>query len=183
MTADHPSSDPAALPDVTELARLVTNVTEPMCGMTFTPAADHARGQSICGRMYLLPIAGQRDITIVLSSDAAGCQTMGAAMFRCPPEKLTRHQAEDAIRELLNMVAGQIQTALEIDQQLGLPRSTTMAELAAMGAAGFKEAMLLTSNGSGDIRLWIFEKTPSEAQPANRSAGFVRSLFRKFSSG
>ena len=52
----------ADLPDAATLAHLVSNVTRVSCGMTFTPADDAARGESICGRMVLMPFGGERDM-------------------------------------------------------------------------------------------------------------------------
>ena len=179
---DEADNGPVALPDAPELARLVSNVTVPMCGKTFAPAADHVRGQSICGRMFLLPIQGKRDISIILSTDSAGGEALGAAMFGRPPQQLTRAMVDDAIRELLNMVAGQIQKYLKIDQPLGLPRPISLADLADEGGVGFNDALLLTSDGTGDMKLWIFERTPDEKTPAAKGRGFVRSLFRKLTS-
>jgi Chemotaxis phosphatase CheX len=174
-----------SLPDALTLADLVSNVTETICGTKFIPANDSDRGQSICGRMVMLPIKGPRDITIVLSCDAAGGQALGAALRGCPRNQLTRAMIDDSIAELLNMVAGQIQTALEIDQPLGLPRSTSLAEIAQGGGVGFDDSILLTSKGLGDLKLWIFEKTsPTQDAPTvTKSGGMFRSLFRKLSSG
>jgi hypothetical protein len=175
-------SGPVALPDAPALARLVSNVTGPMCGKTFAPASEHARGQSICGRMFLLPLQGKRDINIILSSDAAGSEALGAAMFGRPPQQLTRQMVDDAIRELLNMVAGQVQKHLKIDQPLGLPRPISLAELTAAVGVGFSDALLLTSSGIGDMKLWIFERTHDEKTVTAPGGGFVRSLFRKLTS-
>jgi hypothetical protein len=80
------------------------------------------------------------------------------------------------------MVAGQIQKYLRIDQPLGLPRPTSLADLVATGGVGFSDALLLTSNGTGDLKLWIFERTADEKAVAETSGGFVRSLFRKLTS-
>jgi hypothetical protein len=169
------------LPDALTLADLVSNVTETICGTKFVPANDADRGESICGRMVMMPIKGPRDITIVLSCDAAGGQALGAALRGCPREQLTRAMIDDAIAELLNMVAGQIQTALEIDQPLGLPRTTSLAEIAQGGGVGFDDSILLTSKGLGDLKLWIFEKTTAtqEAVSVRKPIGRFRSLFQK----
>jgi len=179
---DAPDSGPVALPDARELALLVSNVTGPMCGKTFAAADDRARGQSICGRMFLLPIQGKRDINIILSSDKAGSEALGAAMFGRPPQQLTRGMVDDAIAELLNMVAGQVQKHLKIDQPLGLPRSITLADLATAGGVGFSDSLLLTSSGIGDMKLWIYERAQDEKTAAAPGGGFVRSLFRKLTS-
>jgi hypothetical protein len=169
------------LPDAVTLARLVSAVTEGISGTRFVPADDSARGQSICGRMVLLPIQGARDISVVLSCDATGGEALAAAFLGCPTDQLTRQRIDDAIAELLNMVAGQIQSELEIDQPLGLPRPTTLAELSQGGDVAFEDSILLTSEGLGDLKVWVFERTPPVERSARRSgigAG-VRSLFRK----
>ena len=170
------------LPGPETLAALVSNVTETICGTKFVPATDDAtRGQSICGRMVMLPIRGIRDISIILSCDNAGGRALAAGLYHCAADKLTKKMTDDAIAELLNMVAGQIQIALEIDQPLGLPTPTSLAEMAKLGGVGFDDSILLTSQGLGDLKLWIFEKTvPTEdtPTPSKRGKGF-RSLFRK----
>ncbi len=169
------------LPDAVTLARLVSNVTETVAGTRFVPGDDLARGQSICGRMVLLPIQGPRDISVVLSCDSAGGRALGAALRDCPVDQLTRGMIDDAIAELLNMVAGQIQTELEIDQPLGLPRPTTLAEMSQGGGVGFDDSILLTNDTLGDLKLWVFErKAPVEgAQSLPNSGRGFRSLFRK----
>jgi len=181
-----PSADPApsCLPDPDALARLVSNVTGSMCGATFAPAEDSARGQSVCGRMVMLPLQGHRDINIVLSSDAAGARALGAAMFGCAPENLTHAMVDDAIAELLNMVAGQLHTALKLDASLGLPRPTSLAEMAEKGGVGFDDSVLLSSTGIGEMKLWIFERTVPAAEPGTpaKTGGMFRSLFRKLTS-
>jgi hypothetical protein len=172
----------SALPDAVTLASLVSNVTETICGATFAPADGVVRGNSILGRMVMLPISGARDISVVLSCDGAGGQALGAALRHCPRDQLTRSMIDDAIAELLNMVAGQIQTALEIDQPLGLPRPTSLAELSQSGGVGFEDAILLTSPALGDIKLWIFETHPASQTPTLKvRRGMFTSLFRKLS--
>jgi hypothetical protein len=93
-------------------------------------------------------------------------------MFHCPPADITPAQIDDAIRELLNVVAGQVQRKLRIDQALGMPRPTTLAEL---GGPGIEDAVLLRSQGDVDIRLWIFEEG-SASEP--RPQAPIRSRFR-----
>ena len=183
MSAQHGEPRKSGLPDASTLARLISNVTETASGTTFVPAKDDlARGMSICGRMVLLPIQGPRDISVVLSCDAAGGRALGAALRGCPAAQLTREMIDDSIAELLNMVAGQIQTELEIDQPLGLPRRTSLAELSQGGGVAFDDAILLTSEGLGDLKLWVFERTvPVEGtEPARPGIGKrFRSLFSK----
>lgn len=171
----------SGLPDALTLARLVSAVTERVSGTKFVPADDSARGQSICGRMVLLPIQGARDISVVLSCDGTGARALGAAFLSCSVDKLTKEMIDDAIAEFLNMVAGQIQSELEINQPLGLPRPTTLAELSQGGGVAFDDSILLTSQGLGDLKVWVFERTlPVESSPRPPGAGMgFRTLFRK----
>jgi hypothetical protein len=184
MTFPPERDQPAvAFPDALTLAALVSNVTETICGTKFVPADDMLRGQSICGRMVLMPIKGLRDISVVLSCDTSGGQALGAALRGCPRDQLTRAMIDDSIAELLSMVAGQIQTALEIDQPLGLPRPTSLAELAQGGGVSFDDSILLTSQGLGDLKLWIFETaSPGEQTPQGKTRRTFRSLFQKLRS-
>ena len=173
----------SGLPDASTLARLISNVTGGAAGTTFVPAKDdQARGLSICGRMVLLPIPGPRDISVVLSCDVAGGRALGAAIWNRPADQLTREMIDDAIAELLNMVAGQIQAELEIDQRLGLPRRTSLAELSQGGGVSFNDSILLTSESFGDLKLWVFERVarPDGAETGRSGIGKqFRSLFGK----
>jgi len=167
------------LPDASTLARLVSAVTEGRPGTRFVPADDSARGQSICGRMVLLPIRGARDICVVLSCDAAAGEALATALFGYAADQLTREMVDDAIAEVLNMVAGQIQAELQIDQPLGLPRPTTLAELSNGGVA-FEDSILLTSEGLGELKVWVFERTAPAPVGLGPSGGRgLRPLFRK----
>ena len=171
----------SSLPDSATLARLVSNVTETMCGTTFVPGEDAARGQSVCGRMVLLPIPGARDVSVVLSCDQQGGRALAAGLFGCPGAQVTTEMIDDAIAELLNMVGGQITAAMSIDQALGLPRATSLAELANDSGVGFHDSILLTSASVADLKLWIFERAaapPTRATPT-RAPFTVRSLIRK----
>ena len=157
-------------------------MTGTAAGTTFAPAKDDlARGLSICGRMVLLPIQGARDISVVLSCDAAGGRALGAAIWSRPADQLTKEMIDDAIAELLNMVAGQIQSELEIDQRLGLPRRTSLAELSQGGGVSFDDSILLTSDSFGDLKLWVFERVARTDAETSRPgiAKRFRSLFDK----
>jgi hypothetical protein len=166
------------LTDVEEIAGVVSAVTEVMCGATFAPWDPLARGESLSGRMVLLPMLGPRPIRIALACDARGSRALAAAMFHCAPTEVSQAQIDDAIRELLNVVAGQVQRKLRIDQALGMPRPTTLAEL---GGPGIQDSVLLRSHGDVDIRLWIFEegRVAKPLEPAPLRTRF-RSLIKRF---
>lgn len=171
------------LPDAATLAELVSNVTSVALGTTFVPASDEARGESICGRMVILPIPGPRDINLVVSFDNAGARALGAALRRVDPRELTQSMIDDSVAELLNMVAGQVQIAFEIDQPLGLPRATSLAEISEKMGVGLQDSILLTCRGLSDLRVWVFETSaPSPVESvdgAGARRGKISSLFRR----
>jgi hypothetical protein len=107
-------------PPQERLAALVTGVTETMLGIAFKPAAFNDAG-TLRWRTAVLPIPGPIPITVGLSSDEAGCVSLGAAMFSCSDKALTPGMVNDALCELVNMTAGLVKTAMNLDQSLGLP--------------------------------------------------------------
>jgi hypothetical protein len=164
------------LPSSESLAVLVSKVTETMCATSFQPEEPAARGDSLCGKMVMLPIEGPRDIRLVLAYDNRGATALATRMFGVPAGSVTGDLLDDAIRELLNMIGGQISTALSLDQTLGLPRPTNLAEMAQSGDTSAEDAVLLRSSGNVDLRLWILEKAPAEG---GRPAGSFRSLLSR----
>jgi Chemotaxis phosphatase CheX len=171
----------STLPDPKILAALISNVTRTMCGTTFTSGDPLTRGESLCGQMVLIPLTGKRSFTVVVSSDTRGSRALGAAFFGCAESELTQPMIDDAIAELLNMVAAQISNALGSTHTLGLPARTTLPEIAADGGLRLDDAALLHSEGKIDLGLWILER-PAAAPTAGAAPapGGFRSMLRKF---
>jgi hypothetical protein len=107
-------------PPQTELATLVSGVTETMLGISFQPAVFSDAG-SWRWRTAVLPVPGTVPITVGLSSDEPGCAALAAAMFDCDLKGLDSAMMNDALCELVNMTAGVVKNAMNLDQPLGLP--------------------------------------------------------------
>lgn len=169
------------LPDPERLAALVSHVTHTMCGTSFVPGDPLARGDSLYLQMVMIPLIGEPNVTVVLSSDTKGSRALGAAFFGTTADKLSQEMIDDAIAELLNMVAGQISTSLQSGHSLGLPRRTTLSEIAKGGLLGMGDAVLLRSEGAVDLGLWILESaSPGEPKQTPRQTGrLFRSLIRR----
>jgi Chemotaxis phosphatase CheX len=171
------------LPSSQELAVLVSNVTGTMFGTTFVSGEGEGevRGESLCQQMVMMRLPADREITVALSSDEAGGRYLSAAFFGCPPEKVTRQMIDDVIAELLNMIAGQISTALDLEHLIGLPSRTTLADLFQTCGLGAQDPILLRSQADVDLGLWIFEAQPigEEAAAVATGRGAFRSLIRK----
>ncbi len=114
------------LPTPATLAALVSRVTETMFGMQFQITPAETRGlpwnSTEPWRIALLPINGTQPLTVAIASNHGGAAALGSAMFSCTPAEVDPSMADDSLSELANIVAGQVKSALEIDQALGLPR-------------------------------------------------------------
>jgi len=144
------------LPDATTLARLVTSVTETMCGISFAPAESNTPLPP-CWRLVLLPITGQRNLEVALFSDQSSCEALGASLFSMPKEDLDTGMIEDSLRELLNMAAGQIKQAVAPDHILGLPKVIAEQDLGDAHRKARDSGVLLRTLGPVQLFIWITE--------------------------
>jgi len=147
--------------DQQAVAALVSSVTKTMCGTSFVPWDTCARGESLAARMVLLPLIGERKIEIALAYDSRGARALAASLFGCAAQETTPDMEQDAVHELLNMVAGQVARLLKVDQAIGLPRATSLAEVSNDGGPVTQDAILLRSEGIADLRMWIYERLPA----------------------
>jgi len=145
------------LPDPQTLATLVSTVTETMCGISFEPAKEVRQIDPTAWRLAILPINGKRNIQVLLSSDQASGVGLGAALLGFPADQLDPSMVDDSLCELLNMAAGQIKSALSIDQALGLPKIITGSEGQGLYAAARANGILLRSRGPLDLLIWVSE--------------------------
>jgi hypothetical protein len=156
----------SALPDAVTLATLVSNVTGTMCGITFQPADPATPNTALLWRVAILPIegthAGARSLRVALSSDQAGCLALGSALLGFAPADLDAATIDDSLCELLNMAAGQIKSALALDQALGLPRIIPASQLSPSVEAALRGGVLLRSQGTADLLIWISEETSKQ---------------------
>jgi hypothetical protein len=119
------------LPSPEDLAQLVSYVFEIMLTLPCelvgrrTPRLDETlreRLQSLTWRTAVLPIAGSRPLIVALSSDENGCLSLGAALFACERSLVDQGMIDDTLRELVNMIGGQVRTSIAKDQSMGLAR-------------------------------------------------------------
>ena len=104
-----------------EMARLVSQVTEPILGIKFEEADDPQPPVTEEWRTAAMPIDGECPLTVAVAADGDCCRTLGANMFATPETEVDQEMIEDALCELVNMTAGLLKSALSIDQALGLP--------------------------------------------------------------
>lgn len=126
-----------------------------MLGIAFRPADPDVPARHPKWRTALLPIPGARPVTIGLSSDQASCQALCAKMFSCGADSVDDEMVDDSLRELTNMTAGLVKTALALDQALGLPKIVS-SELAPEPNGAPANSVWLKADKLG-LFLWIRE--------------------------
>ncbi|HTP29273.1 MAG TPA: chemotaxis protein CheX [Anaeromyxobacteraceae bacterium] len=136
------------------MATLVSGVTQTMLGLTFIPDGAKAH-RELTWRTAVLPIAGQRPLTVGLSSDEHSCRRLSAAMFGCSPDDVDQNMMNDALRELVNMTAGLLKSTLGLNQALGLPRVISGADVKEVPSA-MPEVIVLKADSLGLV-LWMHE--------------------------
>lgn len=119
------------LPSPEDLAKLVSYVFDVMLTLRCElvgrrPVRDgetaRDRLQGLAWRTAVLPIAGSHPLTVALSSDEPGCLALGAALFACAQTAVDLEMIDDTLRELVNMIGGQVRSAIAKDHSLGLAR-------------------------------------------------------------
>jgi hypothetical protein len=158
-TPEQESMDTFKTPDPKALATLVSNVTQTMMGMSFAAKdfsdASEKRRFDASWRTAMLPIPGQRPVTIALSSDQKSSAALCAAMFSVGENAIDESMMDDALSELVNMTAGQIKGALGLDQALGLPKIVKDPELTRIGEVPWRCVALQA--GRVELVVWLAE--------------------------
>jgi hypothetical protein len=137
-----------------DVPSIVSNVTHTMCGVSFraSTAADDDLEPWCAVELALRD--GHR-LCVALASDEAGCRALAAKMFQCEAASLDEGMVEDTMRELSNIVAGQIKRALGIDEALALPQLLPTGDLRnSLALGGWQRWPLL----SGTLRLTLWTK-------------------------
>lgn len=111
-----------SIPSHTTIASLVSNVTSTMLGHGTSVARDVPASPQYFFRSAVLPIPGDVDVAVAVSSSRAGCIHLSAALFCVANDDVDDEMMSDTLQEMANMTAGQIKSTMGLDQALGLPR-------------------------------------------------------------
>lgn len=147
---------PTTLPPAEALAAIVSGVTETMLGLTFKPDLGGASWAHLVWRGAVMGLPGTFAVTVGLSSDRSGCETLGSRMFQVPVEELSDEMVSDCLCELVNMTAGLLKSQLDLEQALGLPRVMPDNEAPIPGPAPDRNRVVLRAHDLGLV-LWVFE--------------------------
>ena len=144
------------LPTPDKLANLVSGVTQTMCGITFEPDQS-TDGTALAWRTAVLPITGERPLTVGLSSDENGLGELSAAMFAVPRDQVDSSMMNDSLCELVNMTAGLLKSVLALNQALGLPKVLVGPEAPPVPPKS-PHVLILKAKTLG-LCLWVYEGT------------------------
>lgn len=146
-----------SLPGPEVLAGLVSEVMQTMFSIGF--GFDEPSGitppwrDTETWRTLGVPIAGGVPVVVIVASDRAGATRLATAMFDCPQEDVDGAMIDDALGELVNIVAGQLKPSLGPDRVLGLPQVLMAGAGLAAEDAPWRAAFLSTRQG--DVRVWV----------------------------
>ena len=116
------------LPTPETLATVVDETTQAMYGVPVTYAGDCANGLPLAdprAPTVIVPLIGNPLYIITAHADPQGGPTLASAMFSCTPDEANEEMIEDSLRELCNIVAGQVKSLVAPEHEIGLPSRLT----------------------------------------------------------
>jgi len=143
------------LPTPEKMASLVSGVTKTMCGLTFEPDLG-ASSKELRWRTAVLPIPGERPLTVGLSSDENGLSILSAAMFAVEKGEVDSSMMNDSLCELVNMTAGLLKSVMSLNQALGLPKVLAGPDTPPVPSPTNPHVLVLRAKAAG-LCLWVYE--------------------------
>jgi len=144
------------LPPPEKMAQVVSGVTQTMLGLTFHPDTQDSAWDHLVWRAAVLPIPGERPLTVGLSSDKVGCISLGAKMFQVQTGEVSDDMMSDALCELVNMTAGLLKSQLKLEQALGLPKVVPEGQPPVPAPPPETNRVVLRAD-KVNLVLWVFE--------------------------
>ena len=114
------------------------------------------------GHTVIVPLIGEPLYIITAKASAQGGVELASVMFSCEKAEADAEMIEDSLRELTNIVAGQVKFMLAQEHQLGLPsRLENDATLA--GASRWSGARLQFGTPAAEVDIAVAEYSAEAA--------------------
>jgi hypothetical protein len=117
------------LPTPETLANVVDETSQAMFGVPVMYAGDCDNGlptsTSPTEPTVIVPLIGNPLYIITAHADQHGGPSLASAMFSCELNDTSPEMVEDSLRELCNIVAGQVKSLMAPDHEIGLPSRLT----------------------------------------------------------
>ena len=104
-------------------------VIQSVCGSTLGLELDGPDGRSGDASLEqpigaLVEISGETPASLLLECSEAMARAAASAMFVMEPDELTSRDLQDAVSELVNIIAGNVRALVSAGSQLGIPQAT-----------------------------------------------------------
>jgi len=111
------------LPSPETLANVVEETTQAMYGLPISFAGECQRGLPGANEnaTVIVPLIGAPLYIITARADEEGGPALASAMYSCDTSDTNPEMVEDSLRELCNIIAGQIKSLIAQDHEIGLP--------------------------------------------------------------
>jgi hypothetical protein len=111
------------LPAPALLANMVSETTQMMFGISLVFGGDCPPGLPDVGdgHTIIVPLIGDPLYLVTAKSSAVGGLALATMMFECAPGEANAAMIEDSLRELTNILAGQLKSFIAQEHQIGLP--------------------------------------------------------------
>jgi hypothetical protein len=115
------------LPSPETLANVVDETSQAMYGLAITFAGECERGLPGANQnaTVIVPLIGAPLYIITARADDNGGSALASAMYSCEAQDTNPEMVEDSLRELCNIIAGQIKSLIAQEHEIGLPSRLT----------------------------------------------------------
>ena len=106
------------------------------------------------GHTVVVPLIGSPTYVITAKANGDGGFALASVMFDCPIEAVDDSMVDDSLRELINIVAGQLKGLIAPWHQLGLP-TRLIDDFTLVGADQFGGARIYIRNARAQIDIGV----------------------------
>ena len=160
MTENHMNALTSAV-----LAKLATTATQMLFnapvqfGGDCPPDLPNVEG----GHTVIVPLIGEPLYILSAKANGNGGPALAGMMFDCEPSETNAEMVEDSLRELTNILAGQVKTLVAQGHQLGLPSVLTDNSTLA-GSSHWAGARLKIGDNTAEVDIAVAAYATPEFQ-------------------
>jgi CheY-specific phosphatase CheX len=155
-TAHSTMPDIVDLPAPQALAKLASAATQMLYGVPIEyggPCLVDMPGVSD-GHTAVVPLIGAPTYIVSAKANGDGGYALASIMFDCQIEAVDDAMVEDSLRELVNILAGQLKSLIAPTHQMGLPSRLT-DDMTLVGSDQFAGARIFIRNAHAEIDIGI----------------------------
>jgi hypothetical protein len=148
------------LPTPETLATVVDETAQAMFGVPVMYAGDCDNGLPTSSDptepTVIVPLIGNPLYIITAHADKTGGPSLASAMFSCELDDTNPEMVEDSLRELCNIIAGQVKSLMAPEHEIGLPSRLTDASTL-RDVQQWSGAKIRVGSGSSSVDIAVAE--------------------------